>query len=234
MGTTPSDIASALADAARTLDSVETVEEVLDAIVQAARVSVPGVDEVSISVVNRDQSMETKAGTGQLVWEMDEAQYRFREGPCVDALLGGPLVVAHELRHDQRWPNYVPVAVKAGVKSQLAVQLPTRNGAVAGLNLYSTTSDAVAPEAPHVAEMFANHAALALGHVRKVSNLSEAIASRQEIGIAIGLVMAKYRIDRNRAFQFLTRASSTSQVKVRDIAREVIETAEESFGSSSE
>jgi len=43
--------------------------------------------------------------------------------------------------------------------------------------------------------------------------------------MAIGLTMARYNLDSERAFQYLVRASSTSQVKIRDIAHEIIKTA---------
>jgi AmiR/NasT family two-component response regulator len=49
------------------------------------------------------------------------------------------------------------------------------------------------------------------------------------IGQAIGLVMARYRINEERAFQFLVRASSTSNTKLRDIAREVVREADREY-----
>ncbi|NHA00254.1 ANTAR domain-containing protein [Nocardioides sp. W3-2-3] len=39
------------------------------------------------------------------------------------------------------------------------------------------------------------------------------MASRQAIGTAVGIIMERYRISETRAFQFLVRASSTSNVK---------------------
>jgi hypothetical protein len=35
--------------------------------------------------------------------------------------------------------------------------------------------------------------------------------------------MVRYQIDSDRAFQFLVRASSTGGIKLRDIAREMVE-----------
>lgn len=223
------DIASALADAARAINTPETLEGTLDAIVHAARASVPGFDHAGISIVHRRGKIETKAATGQLVWELDTMQYDLDEGPCLDALREQPVVVVEHLREEQRWPRYVPKAVEAGVRSQLGVQLYTDEETLGGLNLYSTTSDTIDPDAERAAELFAAHATMALGHARRESQLTEAIASRRTIGIAIGLVMARYRIDQDRAFQFLVRASSTSNLKLRDIAQEVVDLADHEY-----
>jgi AmiR/NasT family two-component response regulator len=95
--------------------------------------------------------------------------------------------------------------------------------------MYSTESADIDPDAVHVAEMFATHAALALGRSRRESNLNEAIATRQQIGMAVGLTMARFGIDEERAFAFLVRASNASEMKLRDLAREVIETATDTY-----
>ena len=49
-----------------------------------------------------------------------------------------------------------------------------------------------------------------------------ALSSRKTIGQAIGIVMERYSINEDRAFQFLVRASRTSNVKVREVAAEIV------------
>lgn len=48
------------------------------------------------------------------------------------------------------------------------------------------------------------------------------MASRQVIGTAVGIVMQRYEIDEARAFEFLVRTSSTSNVKLRTIAEDLV------------
>jgi GAF domain-containing protein len=226
------DVASALARAARTINRPRTLEETLETIVAATRTSIPGFDHAGISVTHRNGTIETSAATGPLVWELDQIQYELDEGPCMEAMREGPIVTAPDLRHDQRWPKYVPAALERGVKAQLAVQLYVDEQTLGGLNLYSTESEIIDDQAPMVAELFATHAALALGRARRESQLSEAIETRQTVGIAIGLTMGRYRIDQTRAFEFLARASSTSNIKVRDLAQEIIGKAEDSYAQA--
>ena len=91
------------------------------------------------------------------------------------------------------------------------------------LNLYSTSQEEIDPDAEHVAELFASHAAIALHQAREVENLNQALESRKVIGQALGIVMERYGLDENHAFAFLLRASSTSNIKLRDIAAQLVE-----------
>jgi GAF domain-containing protein len=219
-------IAAALAAAARSLNQETSLEDALSAIAHTAQRSLPGFDYVGISTVDRKGNVETKAATGDLVWDLDKLQYGLGEGPCVETLRDADVVVAPHIRHDQRWPRFVPQAVRLGLKSQMAVKLYLDpEGTLGGLNLYSTTREDIDPDAEPLAELFAAHAAIALGHVRERQNLNEALHTRKVIGQAIGLIMERYQLNEERAFAFLVRASSHSNIKVRDIAQNMVDEA---------
>jgi GAF domain-containing protein len=167
--------------------------------------------------------VHTRAATSELVWTLDKVQYELGQGPCVDSLRHATVVVAPDIRHDQRWPGFVPRADEEGVQSQLAVRLYLDDsGLLGGLNLYSTSSPEIHPEAEGLADLFAAHAAIALGSANDREQLHEALHSRKVIGQGIGIVMERYGIDEDRAFQFLVRASSHGNIKVRDIAAELV------------
>lgn len=218
-------IADALAQAARDINTPQDLEGTLDSIVVAAARSLPGIDHVGISIVTRKGEVETKAGTDQLVWELDALQYSLGEGPCLHAIEDEPVTLANDLRHEQRWPNFVPRAVRMGVKAQLGLRLYMDGETLGGLNLYATETDHIDPDVVHTAELFATHAAAALGRARREDQLNESLATRKAIGQAIGLVMERYEINEERAFQFLVRVSTTSNIKIRDIAQEIIDIA---------
>jgi AmiR/NasT family two-component response regulator len=59
----------------------------------------------------------------------------------------------------------------------------------------------------------------------KDEQLNEALATRNVIGQAIGMVMERYQMDEKRAFAFLVRVSSTSNIKLRLIAQELVDRA---------
>lgn len=99
------DIADALAQAAREINSSRDLDSTLDVIVQVAERSLPGVDHVGISIADRSGRIETKAGTDQLGWELDDLQYKLGEGPCVHAVEAEPVVVVNDLRHEHVGPT---------------------------------------------------------------------------------------------------------------------------------
>jgi len=222
-------VAEGLARASALMNTSRSFQGTLDAIVQATRTSLPEFGHVSISVKNRQGTFETEAGTDQLAWELDGVQYELGEGPCVQAVEDEPVVVVEHLGHEQRWPRYVPAALERGLRSQVAVRLFTDNQHVAGLNLYSTERDDIDVGSAETARLFATHAAIILGHAQHEDQLTQALQTRKTIGQAIGIVMERYRIDADRAFQFLIRASSTSNVKLRDVAEEVVTSSIERY-----
>lgn len=221
------DVATALAEAARSMNSAHTLEEILDRIVHSALASLAGIDHIGISFNSRGGRIETMAATDQFVWELDEIQYEFHEGPCIHAIENEPVVIVENARLEPRWAKFMPRAVERGLRSQLAVKLFSDEKTHGGLNMYSTSSDTIDPETVHTAELFAIHAALALGHARVRDERRVGIAG--VIGMACGLVMAKHQIDRDRAFQFLARVSQTSNIKLRDVAQEVVDEANTRF-----
>ncbi|MDN4174231.1 GAF and ANTAR domain-containing protein [Nocardioides sp. SOB77] len=229
MDTSRFTVAVALAHAAETISQPRTLQETLDAIVHAARTSLPEFGHVSISERHRDGRIETTAGTDQLPWDLDALQYELRQGPCVEALEHEPVVLVEHLRHEQRWPDYVPQAAAAGVRCQMGVRLFSEGRHVGGLNLYSTDHDEVDPDTAATARLLATHVGVVLGHVQQEHHLNQALHHRKVIGQAIGIVMERYRIDPDRAFQFLVRASSTGHVKLRDLAEELVASSTESY-----
>jgi GAF domain-containing protein len=223
------ELTALLDDLTRQVGETTDVDSVLEAIAAAARNSLDEVDHAGISIVHRDGTIETRAWTRDLVIDLDKLQYDLGEGPCLDAMHAEANVVhVDNVRHDQRWPTFIPQAVNLGLRSQLGVRVYVSDKTVGGLNLYSTSADAISEDSAALAHLFATQAAVALGRVRKVEDLMTALETRTTIGQAIGVLMERYKLDEDRAFNFLTRISQTNNVKLRDIAKSVIETVSRS------
>ena len=56
----------------------------------------------------------------------------------------------------------------------------------------------------------------------EVAQLKEALARRQQIGVATGLIAQRFGMDPDRAWSLLVRLSQNAHVKVRDIAQALI------------
>jgi GAF domain-containing protein len=216
----------AFTDVARTLHPHPSVDATLEAIAAAAIRSIPGFNMAGISTVDNKGNVETRAVTEEQVCIFDELQYTFGEGPCLDALGAAHLVTVPHLRREQRWPRYVPEVLRHGLRSQMAVKMAIDDeGTVGGLNLYSTVRDDIDEEAPGIAELFAVHAATALGSVTQVETLNAGMQTRKIIGQALGLLMERYHLDEDRAFGFLVRVSQNENIKLRDVAQGLVDAA---------
>jgi hypothetical protein len=197
--------------------------EAVRMLTESAVRNVPGVDHASVTVRHRDDTLETAAATSDVAHRIDQLQYRLREGPCYDAVTDERFVLVGDVAHHPGYPRYGPVAAGMGARAQLAMQLTHDDGRVAGLNLYAEAPHALGEDALQMAELFAAHAAVMLGYARKVETLTDAVRSRTEIGMAVGVVMERHGVDPHRAFQYLVRLSNDANVKLRLIARRVID-----------
>ncbi len=220
---TVSDFALSIAEAARTLNHFRSLDETLQTIVEVACNSVPGFDQVGIATVQKDGHIETRAFVGDLVLHLDKVQYGLREGPCSVALQGTESISMSSLRNEQRWPQYVPQALAVGVRSQMAVKLYLDKGTLGGINFYSTIADEVSSDAEALAQLFATHAAVALGHAQERDGLNEGMQTRKVIGQAIGILMERYEMNEDRAFAFLVRSSSHNNIKLRAVAQGLVD-----------
>jgi GAF domain-containing protein len=215
-------IAEALVLVAREINEPRSLESTLDTIVQTAARSLPGIEHVGVTIASRDGTLETKAGTDQLVWQLDQLQYDLGEGPCVHAIRKEPITKIEHACLESRWPLFMPPAIGLGLRSQLGLRLYTERETFGGLNLYSTSADIIDPDVQHMAELFAAHASIALGRVRHEADLNTALLTRKVIGQAIGILMERYAFDEDRAFMYLTRVSSHTNVKLRNVAKEIV------------
>ena len=219
--------AEALAETARRIHTPQSLDATLSSVAQAARVSIPGFDHAGITTVDGRGRIRTRAASDDLVRRLDDLQYELMQGPCVDALHETPVVAVPHIADDPRWPEYIARAVPAtGLKSQLGIRLFLDDeGTLGGLNLYSTTTEEIDPDAVSVAELFAVHAAVALGNAKQVTELNTALQTRKVIGQALGILMERYRMDEDRAFALLVRTSSHENVKLHTLAQHLVDEA---------
>ena len=88
---------------------------------------IDGVESADVLLVAGPELFRSVAATSKLAVEIDDLQKRFREGPCLDAAIGNPMVMCNDLREDSRWPSFAEAAVAAGVHSMMSFQLYTHN-----------------------------------------------------------------------------------------------------------
>lgn len=215
------DVATHLSDLARSIHQ-EPSEIILKEVIDEAIEIIPGTDFASLSLVTQQQNIESVAPSAQLPHELDEAQSRLGQGPCLDAIYRERMIRVPDMAAETRWPEFSREAVQSGVGSMLAFQLFVEADTLGALNLYSHHPGAFTDESELVGLNMAAHAALALAETLTRGQLHEAVSSRDVIGQAKGILMERHKITEHEAFLLLTAASSHTNRKLRMIAEDLV------------
>ncbi|WP_421097034.1 GAF and ANTAR domain-containing protein [Rhodococcus sp. As11] len=118
---------------------------------------------------------------------------------------------------------FTAAAVDAGVRSILSFRLYTHDVEAGALNLFSSEPNVFDEVSIHIGEVLAAHAALAFVSARRQMQLHSAIASRDLIGQAKGMLMERFAVDADRAFAMMVALSQESNVPVPTIASRIVE-----------
>ncbi len=209
-------------DLARHLHRSQDVDETLAMLTKSAVEAIDGVDYASITVREDEGHLRTLAPTHRVVTAIDELQYELREGPCYETVSDGDasLIVA-DLAQDPRWSRFGPRAAQRGIGAMLVFELVSDGRSRTALNLYAERPCNF-EGAVEMAELFASHAKLVMGYARTVKKLDETIRSRTVIGQAIGILMERFDLGEDQAFGFLTEVSQTTNVRLNDVALELV------------
>lgn len=190
-------VADALTRAADRLMSARSLYEAMDLIVITAPNAVPGVDQASVCLLTPDGCGETAAASGDAARLADAA--RFGNGP---------------------WPW---CDRQHAVGAWMTMPLCHNRRASTVLNLYSTGTSCLDSHTRRVAQLFASYARMGLMKAKSETDLNQALVSRKDIGTAIGIVMERYGLSEDRAFGYLVRLSRSRNIKLRTVARQLVD-----------
>ncbi len=196
----------------------QTVERVLD----FARAAV-NCGHAAVVFVHSKQRLETVAATDPAVVDLIDKQMELREGPVLSVLHDGHSVIVDDTHTEARWPAWASTAAARGFRSMMAVRLFTSDRTMGTLNLYDSHVDHFSTADLQVAHLLARHAAIAVSRVQTEDNLWRAVDSRKLIGQAQGILMERYALDADHAFEVLRRYSQNGNMKLRDVAQMVVE-----------
>jgi hypothetical protein len=210
----------------RKLASRQDVDETLQLMVDLSTELIDRCDLADVMLVGPGSS-STPVATDPLAVMLDRAQEAAGEGPCLHVARDGASVVrVDDLGSDTRWPRFGPRAVALGVRSALSYRLylgDDRSHRIGALNLYAHRAHAFEGSAIGLGEVFAAQCATVLGSAIQMEGLRTALASRDSIGQAKGILMERYDLDATAAFDLLRKTSQDLNVKLSQVACTVIE-----------
>jgi hypothetical protein len=213
-----------IAEIARRLAEEDHLDGLLQRTVDLGEAYLEGCDGVSIMIVRKGGEVSTPASSSTLARDGDQAQHEARQGPCLEAIREHHTVLMDDMRTEQRWPAFCELALRLGIRSMVSTRLFILRDTMGSLNFYSVSPHAFGQAELVYGEVFASHAAVALKAAITESGLGAALETRDIIGQAKGVVMAREGLDADDAFELLRQRSQSLNVPVRDLAEEIART----------
>lgn len=224
------------------LEQREPLQTVLSRLVQSATATIPDTASATVSIVRRDGTAYTAAGSHTWAMELDEQQYQAEDGPCLHAARTGRMVRL-DTSDEQQWPGFCDAARASQVAVAVGAPLPLDEdlaASAAALNLTTAHSQAFDPLDEALLELFTNALSAAINHAYRhaqarelAEQLSQAVHNRDLIGQAKGVLIAHHHCSSEQAFDYLRQASQRSHIKLHDVAARLIadETNERAGGN---
>jgi GAF domain-containing protein len=221
----PPSIGRQLASNSRSLHTEGSTASTLERAVLLAVQFIPGAEEGAISLLYRDGSLETPVATSETAERVDRIQYETGTGPGVEGLREREVVHVGDLGSDPRWGEWGRrVVEETGIRSMLCFRLFTNEERLGALNLHSQRPHAFTSDDVENGLALAAQAAVALSSARTDHSKDLAMDNRATIGQATGMLMERFNLEPDRAFEVLLRLSQDSNRKLRDIAAEIVRT----------
>lgn len=217
------------------------IVQVLNSLAKMAeqRLSVGRTVRCGIVLDRPKRNMVVASGSAE-AQQMEETQTSFGDGPCLAAQRTDTVIRIPDVRYEKRWTPYMDEVRSHGPMSVLGVPLKINTSATAAMNFYSYQVGDFAGEALDIALEYADIASTTVAIALRIAEQSEnaedrrrAMESRTTIDVAVGIIMGQNRCSQDEAVKILKKASNHRNVKLRDLADQIIGTVGQSAASTS-
>ena len=208
--------------------SGESYDSVYDSLCQSAVEFVDGCDHASL-MLRRHGRVQTVGASDELARVIDELERALEQGPCLDAIDDSEpdQHICPDLTTGSRWPELAATLLeRTPVRGMAGFRIRQDGQKVGALNVFSDEAGALTQHSLDQAIMltaFASVTLAALDRGEEATTLRRGLESNREIGKAIGLLMAMHDIDDDQAFQMLSTVSQEMNIKLAQVASQVID-----------
>jgi hypothetical protein len=214
----------------RCLAGQDDRDTVLAEVVAAALGQIDGAEHAAVEVIGIGDGVAS-VSSDDMARELARCQHTAGEGPLRSVVTEHCGVVqVDDLRADTRWPRFAAAAAALDVRSVLAVHLYATAGgrvdSIGTLAAYAAAPAAFTDDSVRAGLLLAGPAAIAAAAAERAAQLRTGLVSRDTIGQAKGILMERFRITAERAFQMLVTASQHGNGKLRDVADLLVATGE--------
>jgi len=199
-------LAATLGELAVQMQAQHGTTDTLRAIVDAAAHIVPGACWAGISMI-RGRQVVAEVPTDPVVAKIDELQCELGDGPCLTALREHHTVHIDDMLTETRWLEFAGQATELVVRSLLSFQLFVRSKNFGALNFYAGEAGVFTGDSVEVGTILAQDAAVAMAGATAANHCQSALAGRDVIRRAKGILVVRNNLTGLQAFTMLTHAS---------------------------
>lgn len=215
----------------------DLVASFLESSTSAMHARVGGGSGVAVSIL-AGRGPRTLAASTDLAAEVDRVQFEVGTGPCLTALTTAQPLYVPDLAADDRWGDYGSRAAERGVRSCISLPVLVGGHAVAVFKVYDAQVDGLSERQRDVAGAIAQELvggfALA-AHVAaqdvELDDLTALMVHRRVIDLALGISMERAQVPSAAAFDLLRRGSQLRNVKLHEVAEDVVRSIPGTDGS---
>jgi len=222
-------LADAFVDVADTLvDEFDLIDFLHNLADYAAEVC--GASSVGLMLADLDESLHFMAASSAGARHLELFQLQHDDGPCLDCFRQGAPVIVSDLRQaEDRWHEFAPRAIEAGVHSVHAFPMRLRSTVIGALNVFGEEPLPLGPSDVKIVQAMADVATIAILQERAISSaeilteqLQGALNSRIVIEQAKGVMARAHGIDVDEAFTALRTYARNHQLRLVDLAHDVV------------
>jgi GAF domain-containing protein len=225
------ELQESLASLAEVLTGAQSLSVTLLQMASFAAAAIPGADGAGLTLLEH-HGPDTMVASADFVRAVDEVQYGIGEGPCLLAVESRVTQRSGSLGGEPRWPRFGPRAGRLGVHSALSLPLILGDRVVGALNVYGRKHDAFDEHSVSLGERFAGPAAVTAAHAllleesrRATAQLQQALVNRGVIDQAMGIIMSRTGLTADEAFDKLRQRSQLDNLKLAEVARQLVSQA---------
>ncbi|WP_229904920.1 GAF and ANTAR domain-containing protein [Lentzea cavernae] len=213
----------------------ESPDDALQQLTETAINAIADADAVTLTVMTQQQP-RTAAATDPILVDIDEKQFSADRGPCMQSARTLEAVRAVVGEHQDEWPEFEAAAASHDIRAYLSVPvvLPSGDGGEAqhlgSINVYSRTAEAFDPFDEGLMRLFTTTASATIASAQhsqrlhdQIQSLERALVTRAVIDQAKGVLMAVHKCSADEAFDMLVQRSQHENIKLRDIARNLLD-----------
>ena len=194
-------------------------------------VAVSGASSAGLLLADHHGVLHYMAASSEGARHLELFQLQHSEGPCLDCYrTREPVIITDLSEAEDRWPEFAPRAIAAGVRSVHAFPMRLRDRVIGALNVFGEEPLPLEPTDIRIVQAMADVATIAILQERAIASaellteqLQGALNSRIVIEQAKGLLSRDHQLSVDEAFLVLRKHARNNHLRLADLAHDVVQ-----------